>query len=86
MVNTTVGLPHFFNTFKLSDGPLANVQIIDISGQERFRAINENYYRKADCYLLVYDIIDIKSFQACKYYSEQIKERCKKIYNGFIIE
>ena len=78
MRNTTVGLPHYFNTYQLSDGSLANVQIMDTSGQERFRAINENYYRKADCCLLVYDITDIKSFEACKYYSEQIKERCKK--------
>jgi small GTP-binding protein len=62
----------------LSDGSLANVQIMDTSGQERFRAINQNYYRRADCCLLVYDITDIKSFEACKYYSEQIKERCKK--------
>ena len=62
----------------MSDGSLANVQIMDTSGQERFRAINQNYYRRADCCLLVYDITDIKSFEACKYYSEQIKERCKK--------
>ena len=51
---------------------------MDTSGQERFRAINQNYYRRADCCLLVYDITDVKSFEACKYYSEQIKERCKK--------
>ena len=62
----------------MSDGSLANVQIMDTSGQERFRAINQNYYRRADCCLLVYDITDIKSFEACKYYSEQIKEKCKK--------
>ena len=78
MVNTTIGLPHYFNTYQLSDGSLVNVQIMDTSGQERFRAINQNYYRKADCCLLVYDITDIKSFEACKYYSEEIKERCKK--------
>ena len=51
---------------------------MDTSGQERFRSINENYYRKADCCLLVYDITDVKSFEECKYYCEQIKERCKK--------
>ena len=62
----------------MSDGSLANVQIMDTSGQERFRAINQNYYRRANCCLLVYDITDVKSFEACKYYSEQIKERCKK--------
>jgi len=78
MVNTTVGLPHYFSTYQLSDGSLVNVQIMDTSGQERFRAINQNYYRRADCCLLVYDITDIKSFEACKFYSEQIKEKCKK--------
>jgi small GTP-binding protein len=51
---------------------------MDTSGQERYRSINENYYRNADCCLLVYDITNVKSFEECKYYSTQIKERCKK--------
>ena len=49
----TIGTPNFFNSYKLSDGSLANIQIIDTSGQERFRSINESYYKKADCCLLI---------------------------------
>ena len=51
---------------------------MDTSGQESYRSINENYYRNADCCLLVYDITNVKSFEECKYYCTQIKERCKK--------
>ena len=74
----TIGTPNFFNSYKLSDGSLANIQVIDTSGQERFRSINESYYKKADCCLLVYDITNKKTFDECKYYSKEIKERCKK--------
>ena len=62
----------------MTDGSLASVQIIDTSGQERFRALNERYFKKADCCLLVYDITDEKSFNECQFYSKEIKNRCKK--------
>jgi small GTP-binding protein len=75
---TTIGLQNYFNSYKLSDGSLVNVNIIDTSGQERFRALNQNYYRNADCCLLVYDVSNRKSFEECKYYIQQIKERCKQ--------
>ena len=68
----------FFSSFRLSDGSLVNVHIMDTSGQERYKSLNENYYKKADACLLVYDITEMKSFEECKYYSEQMKQRCKK--------
>ena len=74
---TTVGIPNYFRSYKLSDGTVVNVHIMDTSGQELFRAINEHYYKKADCCLLVYDISNRKSFEEMKYYNEQMKERCK---------
>ena len=52
---------------------------MDTAGQERFRALNKIYYKKADCCLLVYDITDVKSFKDCEiYYNKQIKEKCEK--------
>ena len=51
---------------------------MDTSGHERFRSINESYFRMANCCLLVYDITDEKTFKECEYYSKEIKERCKK--------
>ena len=52
---------------------------MDTGGQETFNAQNKIYYKKADCVLLVYDITNIKSFNACKnYYITQINSECKK--------
>jgi small GTP-binding protein len=55
------------------------VNIQDTAGQEIYRALNERYYKKADCCLLVYDITNRKSFEEVRdYYNENIKEKCKK--------
>ena len=52
---------------------------MDTAGQERFRAINKSYYKKADCCLLVYDITNVKSFEDCQtFYNKEIKDKCKK--------
>ena len=75
----TVGSEFHFNTFQLSDGSLVNVKIVDTGGQEIYRSLTHTYYRDADGCLLVYDITDRKSFDEIKgYFSEQIKEKCKK--------
>ena len=75
----TIGLPHYFSTYKLSDGSLVNVKILDTAGQEKFKSISESYYKKADCCLLVYDISKRESFEQCaNYYNKNIKEKCKK--------
>ena len=59
MVKTaTIGIPNYFAAYKLSDGTLVNVLCYDTAGQEQFKSLNENYYKKADCCLLVYDISD----------------------------
>ena len=76
---STFGNPNFLCSYKLSDGSLVNVDIMDTAGQERYKALNLSYYRKADCCLLVYDITNKKSFDEIKnYYSEKIKENCKQ--------
>ena len=74
----TIGTPFSFSTFKLSDGSLVTVNIQDTAGQEKFRSLNESYYKQADCCLLVYDISKRESFEVCKgYYNDNIKEKCK---------
>ena len=61
-----------------------NVQIYDTAGQEKFKSLNENYYKKADGCLLVYDITSLASFEECKnYYKNNISEKCKKMLNLF---
>ena len=55
---TTIGFDDSFLGFQLSDGSIVNVRILDTCGQEKFKALNEYYYKDADCCLLVYAIDD----------------------------
>ena len=74
-----MGSPRYFSSYKLTDGSLVNVQLLDTIGQEKFRSINEQYYKLADCCLLVFDITNRKSFEECKgYYNKSLREKCKK--------
>jgi small GTP-binding protein len=75
----TLALPNYLSNYKLTDGSLVNVRIIDTAGMETFRAINTSYYRQANCCLLVYDITDKRTFDDCKkYYKGNIEEYCPK--------
>ena len=75
----TIGIPNSFQSYQLSDGSLVNVKILDTAGQEKFKSINEQYYKNADGCLLVYDITDKSTFDEIKgYYKEKIKENCKE--------
>ena len=80
LINTsTFGTPHSFYAFQLADGSLVNVSIVDTAGQERFRSLSDQFYKKADGVLLVYDITRQDSFDEIKdYYYEKIKENCKE--------
>lgn len=75
---TTIGTPHSFSSFQLSDGSLVSVKIVDTAGQEKFRSLSRQYYKQADGCLLVYDITNRDSFEELqKYYINEIKDNCK---------
>ena len=80
MINTTtLAIDFISKTFQLSDGSVINCLIYDTAGQERYNAINESYFKKADAALLIYDISERKSIDVIKeYYCIKIKEYCKK--------
>ena len=53
---------------------------MDTAGQERYNALSENYYKQADCCLLVYDITSRDSFNRIEnYFVPKIKENCNQI-------
>ena len=67
------------NTFQLPDGSYVNCEILDTGGQEKFDSINRQYYQRADCCILVYDITNKKSFEQCKeFYKQEIIDNCKE--------
>jgi Ras-related protein Rab-37 len=44
----------------------------DTAGQECFRTINEQYYRKASGIILVYDMTNARTFAKVQYWMEQV--------------
>ena len=76
---TLCGGDTFIRTFQLCDGNIINCMIYDTAGQERYNALTETYYKKADAVLLVYDISEKKTFDKIKnYYVQKIKDCCNK--------
>ena len=76
----TVGTPQYFYSYKLSDNSILNISVLDTAGQEVYRAMNETYYKKADCCILIYDITNRKEFNEIKeYFKVKIKELCKRM-------
>ena len=71
----TTGIDHFIQVVQLSDGSIVQLNLLDTAGQERYQSMNEIYYKKADCCLLVYDITSRDSFDVVKnFYVRKINE------------
>ena len=62
MSKATVGLEFRSKLIKTNDNQIINTQIWDTAGQEKYRSLTKNYYRKALGAILVFDISDNKSF------------------------
>ncbi|CAK62882.1 unnamed protein product (macronuclear) [Paramecium tetraurelia] len=53
-----------------------HLQFWDTSGQERFQAIIQSYYRRAECCVIVYDLIDPEDYKNVKHWMKQFSFRC----------
>lgn len=63
-IASTVGASFFTKrVLDVDSGTTVRLQLWDTAGQERFRAISRLYYRGASAVLLVYSIIDERSFE-----------------------
>lgn len=74
-VTSTVGAS--FVTKRAVDtdsGSTVRLQIWDTAGQERFRSISKLYYRGASAIILVYSIIDDKSFVDMGRWLQEVRE------------
>lgn len=59
-INTVVGGEH------------VRVRVFDTAGAEKFGALTNNYYRNVDGIFLVYDVTDIRSFEAIRSYHDSL--------------
>ncbi|XP_028304920.1 EF-hand calcium-binding domain-containing protein 4A isoform X2 [Gouania willdenowi] len=73
-LSSTVGLDFQIKTLTL-DSTTITLQLWDTAGQERFRSITEQYFRKADGILALYDVTNPASFSAVRGWIDSAKEK-----------
>ncbi|XP_054476717.1 EF-hand calcium-binding domain-containing protein 4B-like [Anoplopoma fimbria] len=73
-MNATVGIDFQMKTLTLGS-TIITLQLWDTAGQERFRSITEQYYRKADGILAMYDITQSSSLTAVRSWMDSVKEK-----------
>lgn len=81
---STIGVDWKIRTVDI-DGKQIKLQLWDSAGQERFRTIASSYYRGAHAVVVVFDLTDVKSFEAIESWLEEIGEHApsvKKILIG----
>ena len=71
---TSLGIVSENKEIRLEDGRGAILQICDTVGQERFRAITRNYFKKANGIVLMYDVTNLTSFKNIQNWISQINE------------
>jgi Ras-related protein Rab-5C len=74
---STVGALHLEKKINI-DNALIKVEIWDTAGQEQFEAMTENYYRKADGALSVFDITSRESFERAKQWIRKLRTEKSK--------
>ncbi|XP_053741630.1 EF-hand calcium-binding domain-containing protein 4A isoform X1 [Synchiropus splendidus] len=73
-MSATVGIDFQMKTVALESISIT-LQLWDTAGQERFRSITDQYYRKADAILALYDITQPDSFTAVRGWLDSVKEK-----------
>ena len=78
----TIGGAYQQQKVVLNNGAMVKLHIWDTSGQERFRAMTNLYYRDAQVAILTYDITNESSFNSIEFW---IKELRYKVENENMI-
>ena len=76
---TTMGFDIKNKQITLKDGTEAKLMLFDTAGQERFRSLAENYIKKANGILLVYDISEKQSFLNTENWMNSIRENSNEL-------
>ena len=61
------------------------IYIFDTAGQERFRTIAKNQYKKADAIIIIYDVTDRKSFESVNDWIVSIKSDVDPVTERLLI-
>lgn len=68
------------------DGQWCVMDVLDTAGQEEFSAMREQYMRTGDGYLLVYSVIDRRSFENVKnFYTQVLRVKDRDSYPMLLV-
>jgi len=70
----TIGVEFGSRLIDLEDGRKIKLQIWDTAGQESFRAVTRSYYRGAEGCLLVFDVLNRRSFADLTIWLEDLRQ------------
>ncbi|XP_008410369.1 EF-hand calcium-binding domain-containing protein 4A [Poecilia reticulata] len=73
-MSSTVGVDFQMKTLILNSITIT-LQLWDTAGQERYRSITEQYYRKADGILAMYDVTHSASFSAVRGWMDSVRDK-----------
>uniref|UniRef100_A0A0G4GE03 Uncharacterized protein n=1 Tax=Chromera velia CCMP2878 TaxID=1169474 RepID=A0A0G4GE03_9ALVE len=68
----TIGMDLISKRIHVDDKPV-RLQLWDTAGQERFRALIPSYFRDANVSVIVYDVVDRRSFEATSSWAEEVR-------------
>jgi small GTP-binding protein len=63
---STIGIDFHSKVVSTKNGQRVKLQVWDTAGQERYRAITAAYYRGAVAFILMFDLTNKATFEACK--------------------
>ena len=76
---STIGIDQKYDEYQLTDDSIIGCTLIDTNGTDRYRLMNETFYKQADGLIIVYDITNRRSFDEIeKYYIPTLMEKCKR--------
>ncbi|XP_040193311.1 ras-related protein Rab-44-like isoform X3 [Rana temporaria] len=73
-VSATIGIDYHFKTLTI-DNKQYVLQLWDTAGQERFHSITEQFFRKADGIVIMYDVTSRKTFTDVCYWLNRIQAK-----------
>ncbi|XP_051739932.1 EF-hand calcium-binding domain-containing protein 4A isoform X3 [Ctenopharyngodon idella] len=71
---STVGVDFQVRSVMLDSTPVA-LQLWDTAGQERFHSVTQQYFRRADGIIAMYDVTQETSFTAVRHWLDQVQEK-----------
>lgn len=73
-LSPTIGVDFSAKDYTINNKTI-KLQVYDTSGQEQFRSITSNYYKKADGILLIFDLTRVETYKNIEYWIKEMKDQ-----------